>query len=491
MVGAELTFALAREVKRFEKKGALRLLLGCRATALQTDAAGAVVGVAYTDAAGGSASLLATDTVLATGGFANDRSDTSLLEKHRPDLLRFPTTNGPWATGDGMKMAMAIGAGTVDMDRVQVHPTGFLDPADLAAPAKVLCGEMMRGVGGVLLSPEGRRFVDELRPRDKVVEAELATGASEFTLLLNGAMAAEAGRHLEHYAHKGLLVKLQGTPALARWMVASADGADKQTAEQAVARAAAVDAAAAAAVEATLNATLEEYAAAAAAGGDVFGKTVFPHAPLLASAELWAGRIVPVLHYTMGGITFAADGAVLSAAGERIGGLHAAGEVTGGVHGNNRLGGNSLLECTVFGSIVGNKLAAKAAEARRARDAASTAAASAPAAAAVAAPASVASPAAAAADFAAPSDGGGAASEPRAVSASELKAHGGCGEGEPCWVGLYGRVYDFASFLDEHPAGPTSISDLGGADGTVAFEHIHNEAMLSEFDDVLIGRLEA
>ena len=264
--------------------------------------------MAYTDAAGGSASLLATDTVLATGGFANDRSDTSLLEKHRPDLLRFPTTNGPWATGDGMKMAMAIGAGTVDMDRVQVqparlprpaapldpsptlacpplclqvHPTGFLDPADLAAPAKVLCGEMMRGVGGVLLSPEGRRFVDELRPRDKVVEAELATGASEFTLLLNGAMAAEAGRHLEHYAHKGLLVKLQGarppsreagspplaaavrtedgtlgTPALARWMVASADGADKQTAEQAVARAAAVDAAAAAAVEATLNATL-------------------------------------------------------------------------------------------------------------------------------------------------------------------------------------------------------------------------------------------
>lgn len=77
------------------------------------------------------------------------------------------------------------------------------------------------------------------------------------------------------------------------------------------------------------------------------------------------------------------------------------------------------------------------------------------------------------------------------MSASELKAHGGCGEGEPCWVGLYGRVYDFASFLDEHPAGPTSISDLGGADGTVAFEHIHNEAMLSEFDDVLIGRLEA
>jgi len=30
-----------------------------------------------------------------------------------------------------MKMAMAIGAGSVDMDKVQIHPTGFLDPMDL------------------------------------------------------------------------------------------------------------------------------------------------------------------------------------------------------------------------------------------------------------------------------------------------------------------------------------------------------------------------
>lgn len=67
-----------------------------------------------------------------------------------------------------MKMAMAIGAGSIDMDKVQIHPTGFLDPADLAAPAKTLCGEMMRGVGGVLLTPEGKRFVNELLPRDQV-----------------------------------------------------------------------------------------------------------------------------------------------------------------------------------------------------------------------------------------------------------------------------------------------------------------------------------
>ena len=36
------------------------------------------------------------------------------------------------------------------MDRVQIHPTGFLDPTHLEATTKVLCGEMMRGVGGLL-----------------------------------------------------------------------------------------------------------------------------------------------------------------------------------------------------------------------------------------------------------------------------------------------------------------------------------------------------
>merc|ERR1712014_264785 len=34
-----------------------------------------------------------------------------------------------------------------------------------------------------------------------------------------------------------------------------------------------------------------------------------------------------------------------------IPGLYAAGEVAGGVHGNNRLGGNSLLDCVVFGRV--------------------------------------------------------------------------------------------------------------------------------------------
>merc|ERR1719152_535699 len=104
------------------------------------------------------------------------------------------------------------------MDRVQVHPTGFVDPDDPDGSTKVLCGEMMRGVGGILLTPTGKRFVNELAPRDKVVEGELATGAAEFAIVLNRAMAEEAGKHVELYTRKGLLKKVAGVDGLADWM---------------------------------------------------------------------------------------------------------------------------------------------------------------------------------------------------------------------------------------------------------------------------------
>lgn len=68
------------------------------------------------------------------------------------------------------------------------------------------------------------------------------------------------------------------------------------------------------------------------------------------------GRVTPVLHYCMGGITIDTQGNVLDENKNIISGLHAAGEVSSGVHGSNRLGGNSLLKCTVFGSIVRKKI---------------------------------------------------------------------------------------------------------------------------------------
>lgn len=65
-------------------------------------------------------------------------------------------------------MALAIGSAGIDWEKVQVHPTGLVDPNEPDAKVKFLAAEALRGVGGILLDREGNRFVDELGHRDYV-----------------------------------------------------------------------------------------------------------------------------------------------------------------------------------------------------------------------------------------------------------------------------------------------------------------------------------
>lgn len=104
--------------------------------------------------------------ILATGGYAADFAKDGLLAKYRPELLDLPTTNGDHCQGDGQKMAMAIGANGIDLEKVQVHPTGLVDPNEPDSKVKFLAAEALRGVGGLLLNKEGNRFADELGHRD-------------------------------------------------------------------------------------------------------------------------------------------------------------------------------------------------------------------------------------------------------------------------------------------------------------------------------------
>jgi len=144
----------------------VKILKKARVTKLIKDDSGAVVGVEYevkgkTDSAYG-------PVILATGGYAADFTEDSLLKKHRPEFWDLPTTNGEHCTGDGQKLAMAIGANAVDLEKVQVHPTGLVDPKEPEAKVKFLAAEALRGCGGLLLDNTGSRFVDELQHRDFV-----------------------------------------------------------------------------------------------------------------------------------------------------------------------------------------------------------------------------------------------------------------------------------------------------------------------------------
>jgi L-aspartate oxidase len=95
-------------------------------------------------------------TVLATGGAA------ALWER---------TTN-PWgAIGAGPTMASAAGADLADLEFCQFHPTALSLPGSEADGT--LITEAVRGEGATLLDASGRRFTDELAPRDAVTAAIL------------------------------------------------------------------------------------------------------------------------------------------------------------------------------------------------------------------------------------------------------------------------------------------------------------------------------
>ncbi len=87
------------------------------------------------------------------------------------------TTNPPEATGDGMAMALRVGAAVADVEFVQFHPTALHHEA----MPRPLLSEALRGHGALLRGADGERFVDELLPRDVVSRAITAQLARDGT----------------------------------------------------------------------------------------------------------------------------------------------------------------------------------------------------------------------------------------------------------------------------------------------------------------------
>ncbi len=78
------------------------------------------------------------------------------------------STNFPHITGDAIAMALRHGVACEHLDYVQIHPTTLYS----GGPGRrFLISESVRGEGAVLLDRDGRRFIDELQPRDVVSAA--------------------------------------------------------------------------------------------------------------------------------------------------------------------------------------------------------------------------------------------------------------------------------------------------------------------------------
>ncbi|CAG9466810.1 unnamed protein product [Pedinophyceae sp. YPF-701] len=282
--------------------------------------------------------------VIAGGGFG---ASATLLEKFA-GIAGLATSNGPQATGDAIALAQGAGCHLTRLRDVQVHPTGLVGPDGPGAGQLWLGPERLRGAGGVLLDPYGRRFCDELGRRDVVTNAikrccRAGQGPPVARLLLPQAAIESFGpAKIKFYCSKGMM-KMAGPGA-------------SDIAEQL-----GVDPGSLATMAAQYNSAVDAARGDGGGAPDVFGKKTFP-CKIDFDAPCAVMMVTPVVHYCMGGVSIDASARALRLDGSRAAhGLFAAGEATGGVHGANRLGGNSLLECVVFGRAAGQGAGAVAA----------------------------------------------------------------------------------------------------------------------------------
>lgn len=300
-----------------EKRG-IDIVLNTTVDTILTDANGAAVGVSGTDKEGNTVVVNAKSVILATGGFG---ANLDMVTQYKPELAGFMTTNAAGAQGQGIEMATAIGAGTVDMDQIQIHPT-------VEANTAALITEGLRGDGAILVNANGERFVDEVGTRDVVSAAEIAQPGSYSWLIVDQAMA-DASSVIQGYIKKGYTK----TGATYEELAKELD----------------VDPAAFANTMETWNGYVE------AKNDPDFGRTSFANP--LNNGPYYAIKVTAGVHHTMGGVTINSATEVLKEDGTVIPGLFAAGEVTGGVHGANRLGGTAVADFVVFGRIAGESAA--------------------------------------------------------------------------------------------------------------------------------------
>ncbi|EOD50467.1 Cytochrome b5 [Neofusicoccum parvum] len=494
--GMAITYALMQRFEELSEKEPERVQLIKKAKVTKINKDGnTATGVTYEF--NGEEVTVEGPVVLATGGYAADFSgEQSLLKQHRPDTYGLATTNGAHATGDGHKMLMSIGANGIDMDKVQVHPTGLIDPKDPGSKWKFLAAEALRGEGGLLLNGKGQRFSDELGHRDYVsgkMWEEKEKGLWPIRLVLNSKASNVLDFHTRHYSGRGLMKKMTG-----KELAKEIGCGDK-----------------------ALQDTFTKYnAIAEGKEKDPYGKKFFHNLPFDINDTFHVALMEPVLHFTMGGIEINDQAQVLGKDGKPFDGLFVCGELAGGVHGANRLGGSSLLGCVVYGRVAGES-ASKYLFQNLLNSGVSSAAqrlgqislhidpsqpgkvqvewgsgvsgGSGSDAIAQQKQQSAGPVLSGNADSADP----GKVSKPNDISSfkvpeqeytlEEVKKHN---KKDDLWIAVKGVVMNLSNWVDEHPGGPQALYSHMGKDASEEFEMLHDDEVIPKYaPEVVIGRV--
>ncbi|OCG08084.1 flavocytochrome c [Gilliamella sp. wkB178] len=308
-------FLISGLVKNINKRG-IEVMLDTNVIEIVTENH-EVVGVKVSQEDGSSTIIKAKAVIIATGGFSANKV---MVEKYRPDLKGFVTTNHKGATGSGIMLLEKLGAGTVDMSEIQIHPT-------VEQTSSYLISESIRGGGAILIAQNGNRFVNELDTRDEV-SAEIIKLPEHYAYIVFDQQIRDENKAIEEYISHDLVIQASTIAELAKKLAVDCE---------------------------TLTKTIERYNRFVANKQDEdFGRTTgLRHA--ISKSHFYAIKVAPGIHHTMGGITINAQTQVLDTHKHVIQGVFAAGEVVGGVHGGNRIGGNAVADIIIFGIQAGQQ----------------------------------------------------------------------------------------------------------------------------------------
>lgn len=266
----------------------------------------------------------AKSVVLTTGGFGANKKMLYDNDKEVDDKIL--STNSPGSTGDGIKMAQAIGADVVDMNQIQLYPV-----CDVETGKLLYTGDTRLAGGAIIVNKEGKRFVEELGTRREIsMGIKAQTDSIAYQIWDEDSMQKSKILPTHEVEYKNLiegkkLCKVNSIEEMAEFF-----GIDKEN----------------------LKETIKQFNEDSEKGKD----TLFNLRRLgfkVKKAPFYCLKAVPAVHHTMGGLKINKNAEVINKNGEVIKGLYSAGETTGGIHGKNRLGSVSIADITVFGIIAG------------------------------------------------------------------------------------------------------------------------------------------
>src|SRR5437868_4282226 len=260
------------------------------------------------------------------GAFGYDRERGRIKADHAKAVVlarggigkAYKITSNSWdCTGDGHSLAYHAGAGLIDMEYIQFHPTGMVWPPSVRG---MLVTEGVRGEGGILTNSEGKRFMfGSIHDNYKSQTADNEEEGWRYTqgdknarrppeLLTRDHVARCIVREIKEgrgSPHGGVYLDIA-------WIKKKLSNSEEH-------------------IKRKLPSMYHQFKA--------LGDIDITKEPM---------EVGPTTHYIMGGVHVDADTQMSD-----VPGLFAAGECAAGINGANRLGGNSLSDLVVFGKRAG------------------------------------------------------------------------------------------------------------------------------------------